>query len=192
MKQFTLEDLRALKPCHDPVKYLPENWTGNALDILNVKECPFPDRLWLLMHQEFFSEKFMRLYAVGCARQVQHLMHDERSIKALDVAEAYANGNATNAELDAARDSARAALWNTAMKVSSAVWDAEFAAARAAVWAVVWVASDIRAAANDAARAAARIVASDIRGAAWDSAWDAQEIKLREMIITGIETKDVR
>ena len=36
-----------------------------------------------------------RLFAVACARQVQHLMTDPRSIAALDVAERFANGAGT-------------------------------------------------------------------------------------------------
>ena len=49
-----------------------------------------------------------RLFAVWCARQVQHLMTDRRSIDALGVAERYANGQATDAELETA---AEAAAW---------------------------------------------------------------------------------
>jgi hypothetical protein len=43
-----------------------------------------------------------RLFAVWCARQVQYLMTDTRSIAAIDVAERYAHGRATAAELQAA------------------------------------------------------------------------------------------
>ena len=53
-----------------------------------------------------------RLFAVWCARQVQHLMTDRRSIDALDVAERYANGHATDAELETAGDAAGAAAWD--------------------------------------------------------------------------------
>ena len=47
-------------------------------------------------------ERPARLLAVDCAREVQHLMTDPRSVAALDVAERYANGLATEAELAAA------------------------------------------------------------------------------------------
>ena len=70
------------------------------------------------------ADRDLRLFAVWCARQVQHLMADARSIAAIDVAERYANGEATGKELAAA-------------------WDAAWAARDAA-----------RAAAGDAARAA--------------------------------------
>jgi len=176
MKQFTLSDLRKLGPCYDPGRYLSETWCGTALDILDVKAAPFPDRLWMLMYAGFFSEKFIRLYAVWCARQVQHLMQDERSIRALDVAEAFANGTVTRAELWAANDAARAASWDAPK------------AAKAALWATAW---DARDAANDAAKAALW-AASDDASAAWDAAMDAQENRLREMITAGIETGEVK
>ncbi|WP_080478376.1 hypothetical protein [Bordetella pertussis] len=44
-----------------------------------------------------------RLFAVWCARQVEHLMTDQRSKDALDVAERFANGEATEEERAAAR-----------------------------------------------------------------------------------------
>ena len=52
----------------------------------------------------------LRLFAVRCARRVQHLMTDPRSLAALDVAERHARGEATDAELKAAWDSATAAV----------------------------------------------------------------------------------
>jgi hypothetical protein len=49
-------------------------------------------------------------FALWCAREVQHLMTDERSVNALDVAERYLDGNATLKELSAAIDDADAAV----------------------------------------------------------------------------------
>jgi uncharacterized secreted protein with C-terminal beta-propeller domain len=59
------------------------------------------DALWCLQAVDGY-EKEMRLYAVWCARQVQHLMTDKRSLDALDVAERFAHGKATKDELAAA------------------------------------------------------------------------------------------
>ena len=89
MKKFTINDIRGWKPCYDPNYYLPESWQGTALDILNEKRIPFKDRLWVIMRTDLVSKKLMRKYAVWCARQVQHLMTDQRSLHALDVMEAY-------------------------------------------------------------------------------------------------------
>ena len=152
MKQFTYKDIDSWNPCYSPDRYLAKDWNGTVLDILDNKQIPFEDRLWVILRTDLVSEKLMRLFAVWCARQVQHLMKDERSLKALDVAEAFANGLATKDELA----TARAAAW---------------AAAMAAAWA----------AADDA-----------VDNAAWAAARDAQETKLREMLLAGIKTGDVQ
>ena len=59
------------------------------------------DALWATRTLPEHSKKW-RLYAVWCARQVQHHMTDERSVAALDTAEAYANGLVSDAELESA------------------------------------------------------------------------------------------
>jgi hypothetical protein len=155
MKQITYQDIVALDPCYEPSKYIPETWTGTVVDILDLDAVPANDRLWVVLHSEFLPDKLMRLFAVRCARQVQHLLTDERSIRAIDVAERYANGLATDEELTAA--------WAAA---SDAARDAVSDAARDAA----------RAAASDAARAAARDAVSD-------AVSDAQVKQLREMIL---------
>ena len=57
------------------------------------------------------SDRDLRLFAVRCARRVHHLMKDQRSVAALDVAERYAKGEATDEELAAARDAAAYAAY---------------------------------------------------------------------------------
>jgi len=74
---------------------------------------------------EGLSDKQLRLFAIRCARRVQHLMTDPRSIAELDVAERYANGEATDDEMSAARDAASAAARAAAWDASDAAWDAE-------------------------------------------------------------------
>lgn len=49
------------------------------------------------------SDRKLRLTAVACSRQVEHLMTDERNRKALDDVERFADGMATKKELAAAR-----------------------------------------------------------------------------------------
>lgn len=48
-------------------------------------------------------ERDLRLFAVWMARQIQHLMPDARSLAALNIAERFANGLATESELTDAR-----------------------------------------------------------------------------------------
>ena len=175
MKTFTNEDLRKFDPCYDPIKYLKDDETNTILTILDHEKIPFEDKLWVILRNDYLSERIMRLFAVWCARQVQHLMTDKRSTDALDVAEAFANGLASKEELAAARDAASGAAWDAA---SGAAWDA----ASGAAWD----------AARDAARDAVLAPAWDVaRDAARDAVRDAQKNKLREMIIAGIETGDV-
>ena len=95
--------------------------------------------LWCLRGVDGHQRE-MRLYSVWSARQMQHLMTDSRSLAALDVAERHAYGQATNDELEAARNAA----WDAA---KNATWDvaacATWPAASDAAWGVVWAASSI-------------------------------------------------
>lgn len=131
------------------------------------------DALWCLRAVDGHDRE-IRLYAVWCARKVQHLITDHRSLAALDVAERYAHGQATSGELAAAWHEARAAARDEA---SAAAWHA----ASAAAWAAAWNATS--AAAWAAAMAAARNAAwHATMAAARDATMAAQEKKLREML----------
>ncbi len=182
MKTFTIDDIRSWKPCYDPGRHLPEGWSGTALDILRIETIPPKDCLWVVCRDGLLSDNIFRLFAVKCARQVQHLMTDPRSLKALDVAEAFAYGKATQDEVKDAWAAARAAA-DAARAAADAAWaaaDAAWAAvdaARAAAWAAAdaaWAAADAAWAA-DAARAAADAAAeaADAARAAADAAWAA-------------------
>ena len=112
-----------------------------SLSILTILESnDLDDALWCLRAVKG-RDREIRLYAVWCARQVQHLNTDPRVSDCIDVAERFANGEATNEERDAAGAAAWAAAW-------AAARDAAGAAAGAAAWAAAM------AAAWDAARAA--------------------------------------
>lgn len=84
-----------------------------------------PDWLiWVATRNGVLTDKKCRLFAVHCARSVQHLLKDERSTKAIDLAERHAKGEATDVELAAASAAASAAAL-------AAAWDAALAAALA-------------------------------------------------------------
>ena len=103
-----------------------------------------------------WDAKAARLFACDCAERVLPLFekeypNDARPRKSIKVARDHANGEATFAQLKAAKDAAWAA--------SGAAWaasDAVSAAANAAAGGAAWAASD-------AARAAAKAAASDVR-----------------------------
>jgi hypothetical protein len=65
--------------------------------------------IWVATRHGVLTDRELRMFAVWCARQVQHLMTDAQSVAALDVAERHANGEATNEELSAAWSAARSA-----------------------------------------------------------------------------------
>lgn len=116
------------------------------------------DALWCL-RAVTGHDREIRLLAVGFARQVQHLMPDPRSRAALDVAERFANGMATSAEMVAAGAAAWAVAWTTACTT--------LGAAGAAAWTTLGDAPD-----------AAWTAAGDARAAAGDEARDAQKTTL--------------
>ena len=120
----TLNKIREHEPCASGWKKLLSH-LGKAqaddepLPLITILESNgLEDAIWCLRAVDGI-EKETRLFAVACARRVQHLMKDQRSLNALDVAERYALGNATAEELRDARDAARAA-W-----AAWAAWDAE-------------------------------------------------------------------
>lgn len=90
------------------------------------------DALWCCRAEPQHARDW-QLFAVRCARSVQHLMVDPRSIAALDFAERHADGLAS----DAARAAARAAAWAAAR---AAAWDSASAADRDSAWDSAWAA----------------------------------------------------
>jgi hypothetical protein len=125
------------------------------------------------------SDRQRREFALWCAERVRHLMTDARSTNALNVAARHLRGEATDAELNAARDAALAAA--NAASAAEAAWAARVAAdaasaARAAAWAAARAAWAARAAAWAAADADAE------RTVAWDAERDAQRAELERML----------
>jgi hypothetical protein len=163
MKKFTIADIRKLEPCYDPVTgcdqkgelvhpggFLPEDWQGTALDILRIDACPAKDRLWLVLREDWIDSRTLRLIAVWCARQLLALVSepDPRSVNICNAAERFANGQATQEELHAAREAAKEAIWDIAggaagvaagvaarAAAMEAAGEAAWNAARAAAWA---------------------------------------------------------
>ena len=158
----TLNKIRARSPCSEGWRKLLKHLGVTKADdeplaLLTILESNgLDDALWCFRAVTGY-DKEQRLFAVWCARQVQHLMKDQRSLTALDVAERYALGTASKAELYAAAPAAaRAAAWAVAGTAARA-------AARAAA----------RTAARTAARAARDVVRDVVRAASWDASWAA-------------------
>ena len=179
----TLNKIRTYQPCENGWKTLLTNLgktkgDDEPLSIATILDSNgLDDAIWCLRAVEG-GDREIRLFAVWCARQVQHLMTDSRSLAALDVAERYANKEASDAELISA--------WEDA-------WDAAVDAANAA-------AADASRAANAAAASAATAAAADAsraanaaRDASWahESSWgascrtarEAQAARLRDVLL---------
>lgn len=107
--------------------------------------------IWVATRPGVLTDRELRLFAVFCARQVEHLLTDQRSKHAIEVAERFANRQATGEELAAARAAARDAA-DAGWAAAGAAWAAALDAARAAADAA-WAAADAAWAADrDAAR----------------------------------------
>ena len=107
MLYTTLNKIRAHSPCESGWKKLLAQLGKTQADdellpfAVILKSNGLDDALWCCRSAPEYDREW-RLFAVWCARQVQHLMTDRRSIDALEVAERFANGEATQSELDAA------------------------------------------------------------------------------------------
>ena len=165
MITLSLNEIRDHGPCKSGwetlLKYKKDTHWNEQFPLSDIIDSNgFSDTLWCLRVRPEHSNLW-RKYAVWCARQVEHLMTDNRSKSALDVAWRHSEGVATDQELAAARDAAAAAAWDAAALAAEA-------------------------AASDTAWDAAWLAAGDT---AWDAAWDAagaaQEKKLREILKAG-------
>ena len=171
--------IRKLNPCYDPSEVVKDEneeltvreWVHKYRSL--VKDPS--DIVWLLCNEYFMSDKDMRLFAVWNARKALKLIDnsDIISLNACNIAERFANGEATREELTAAKDAAWDDARNdTLAATEAAAWNTTKSAARATARASAWPAA--RAAAWSAARNNARTAylnatKDDARYAAWDS-----------------------
>ena len=174
-KKITFKDLVAMDPCYHPSEIgIPENYSATVADFIKEYREKVKNKeniIWVLCRNDYMTDRDMRLFAVWCAREALKLVDnpDQRSIDACDVAERYANGDATDEELVAARGAAWAACAARAALAASAAC----AASRASS------ASSASSAAGDAAR--------DARAAAWvalDAGWSGLMDKQIDKLIT--------
>lgn len=136
MKTFTRADALSWRPCYGEdetlriMDGLPAEMT--ALDILRHEAATPEDRLWCVIRTGVLSERTLRMFAAWCAstsldaERAAGREPDVRSWHAVETAERYALGQATEDEL---RD-ARAAAYDAVCAADAA--DAALAALAAA------------------------------------------------------------
>jgi hypothetical protein len=162
----TLNQIRAHHPCHDGWQKLLRGlnkaaaddeplWIDQVLDHNGLD-----DALWCLRSVEG-CDREIRLYAVWCARRVQHHVSDPLSVAALDVAERHARGEVSDEELasvDARATAAVASMAWAAAPVAYAAWAAASVSAATATAAAYttagWTSDAAARSARDTERAA--------------------------------------
>jgi Alkyl hydroperoxide reductase, large subunit len=123
----TLKDyLKSLDACEPAI-----DWAGDKPVEQVVAECHRGD--WLLWLAQKCGVELQPLTLVKghCANTVRHLMTDESSLKAVDVAIAFGEGRATREELDAAARAAASAASSAAAYAADAAFVASAASAAA-------------------------------------------------------------
>ena len=116
MKAF---EISRFKPCKESIEF-----RSNYQDFKSAWEnCPRGD--WMLWIAKRLNVDLLKLITAKalCANTVRHLMKDERSTNAIDVAILFGQNKATKEELDAA---------NAAYDAATAAYDAATAYAAAA------------------------------------------------------------
>jgi len=126
-KTISNQIIRDINPYYNPSRFIKdENEELPIKDwILKYRNTvPADDIVKLLCRNEFLSEKDLRLFAVWCAREALKLVEnpDPRSIEACNMAERYANGEATKEELISAARSAEYAA-DAAYAAADAAYD---------------------------------------------------------------------
>ena len=117
---ISLAEIRAHAPCETGWRKVLAAKGGKDADMEArfpltdiIETNDFDDALWALRCLPEYNNLW-RKYAVWCARQVEHLMTDDRSVAALDVVWSHSDGLATDEELDADWAAAWAAAWDAA------------------------------------------------------------------------------
>jgi len=127
----TLNRIRVHDPCVEGWKKLLQHLGKTEADdeplpfSVIVESNGMENALWACRTVPEHDREW-RLFAVWCARQVQHLITDQRSHDAINVAERFALGAATENELDAACAAARDAAFDAARGATWSAQTAEF------------------------------------------------------------------
>ena len=119
--------------------------------------------LWACNAEPQYAKEW-RLFSIWCARQVEHLMTDQRSKDAIIIAERYANGQATDEELSVAMAMANPAAKKATLMATPTAYYAAYTA-----WYMM------QGMPHTVAYTAAQAAWHALGDTAWDAARDAQK-----------------
>jgi len=163
-----------LNACEDAVR-----WAGDMTIEEVVKTCHRGDwMLWLAARIQIDHRK-LTLAKAYCVNTVRHMMKDERSIKAVDTAIAYGEGEETEQDLKQVADAANAAYAYAAYAYADSADAAAYYAAAAAYAAYAAADAAADAAAYYAAAAAYYAAAAAAYAAYADAAYAKKKNQLQ-------------
>ena len=140
MIKVTRELLRAANSCYGAARE-NELIPVKGLTIREVAQLDIPakDKIFAICYASNAPDNALREFACWCARNALNAERkagrepDPRSWQAVDVAEHYARGEASRAELDVAHDAA----YYTASRTACCVYESAYGAARSAAYCAV-------------------------------------------------------
>ena len=158
-KTINLQVIKSFEPCVEGLENFikhHKDFSGTALELLELENVPAKDKFWLLLREEFIPENDLHELACKFAESVLHLFEKEypndlRLRKAIEAKRKFIKGEISKDELAAARAAASAAAWDAARAAASAAARAAASAARYAARAAADAASDAASAATWAA-----------------------------------------
>ena len=137
-KTINLQVIKSFEPCVEGLENFikhHKDFSGTALELLELENVPAKDKFWLLLREEFIPENDLHELACKFAESVLHLFEKEypnnlRLRKAIEAKRKFIKGEISKDELAAARAAASAARY-----AARAAADAASDAASAATWA---------------------------------------------------------
>lgn len=103
------EELTKIDACKEAIE-----WVGDRTLEQAWNECERGDWMLWLAQKNGVDIRPLTLAKARCAKLVVHLMEDERSVKAVEIAERFGLGQATRKELGDAADAASAVFYASA------------------------------------------------------------------------------
>jgi hypothetical protein len=129
VKNLTYSEISSWNPCYDPIKVIPAEFSGTALDLLKTESVPPVDRIWTVVRPGILSDKLLRLFGIWCASQALASKPDPTMKAMLDAATQFANGTIDKATYSTTENAASAMMDSLGKKkdnVVSAVFHAVF------------------------------------------------------------------